>query len=110
MRSKLSSATVTDKDTLATIKEVFERYNYLADPHGAVGYLALSQYLADHPADKGIFLETAHPVKFPDAVEKVTGQPIPVPDSLQPIMKRDKLSIFIPSDYAALKEFLLNKS
>ena len=110
LRNKLSSATVTDKDTLVTIKEVFEKYNYLADPHGAVGYLALSQYLADHPADKGIFLETAHPVKFPDAVEKVTGQPIPVPDSLQPIMKRDKLSIFIPSDYAALKEFLLNKS
>ncbi len=110
LRSKLSSATVTDKETLATIKEVFEKYNYLADPHGAVGYLALSQYLADHPADKGIFLETAHPVKFPDAVEKITGQPIPVPDSLQPIMKRDKLSILIPSDYTALKEFLLTKS
>jgi threonine synthase len=110
LRSKLSSATVTDKDTLATIKEVFEKYNYLADPHGAVGYLALSQYLANHPADKGIFLETAHPVKFTDAVEKITGQQIPFPDSLQPIMKRDKLSIFIPSEYAALKEFLLNKS
>ena len=110
LRSKLSSATVTDKDTLATIKEVFEKYNYLADPHGAVGYLALSQYLANHPADKGIFLETAHPVKFPDAVEKITRQPIAVPDSLQPIMKREKLSILIPSDYRAMKEFLLNKS
>ncbi len=110
LKNKLSSATVTDEDTLATIKEVFEKYNYLADPHGAVGYLALSQYLASHPADKGVFLETAHPVKFPDAVEKITGRPIAVPDSLQPIMKRDKLSIFIPADYAALKEFLLNKS
>ncbi len=110
LRSKLSSATVTDKETLATIKEVFEKYNYLADPHGAVGYFALSQYLANHPADKGIFLETAHPVKFPDAVEKITGQPIAVPDLLQPIMKRDKLSFLIPSDYIALKEFLLNKS
>jgi threonine synthase len=110
LRSKLSSSTVTDEDTLATIKEVFEKYNYLADPHGAVGYLALSQYLANHPADKGIFLETAHPVKFPEAVEKITGQPIAVPDSLQPIMKRNKLSIIIPSEYTALKEFLLNKS
>ena len=110
LRNKLSSATVTDKDTLATIKEVFEKYNYLADPHGAVGYLALSQYLADHPADKGIFLETAHPVKFPEAVEKTTGQSIAIPDSLQPIMKKDKLSIFIPADYSALKEFLLSKS
>jgi threonine synthase len=109
LRRKLSSATVTDTETLATIKEVFEKYNYLADPHGAVGYLALSQYLANHPGDKGIFLETAHPVKFPDAVEKIIGQSIPVPDSLQPVMKRDKLSIFIPADYTAFKEFLLNK-
>jgi threonine synthase len=110
LKSKLSSATVTDEDTLATIKEVFGKHNYLLDPHGAVGYLALVQYLANHPNDKGIFLETAHPVKFPDAVEKITGLPIAVPDSLQPIMKRDKHSILIPSDYAVLKEFLLNKS
>ena len=110
LRSKLSSATVTDKDTLATIKEVFEKYNYLTDPHGAVGYLALSQYLTNHTGDKGIFLETAHPVKFPEAVEKTTGKAIPIPDSLQPIMKREKLSILIPSDFTALKEFLMNKS
>lgn len=110
LKSKLSSATVTDKDTLATIKEVFEKYNYLADPHGAVGYLALSQYLVNHSTHKGIFLETAHPVKFPEAVEKIIGQPIAIPDSLQPIMKKEKLSILIPADYAALKEFLLTKS
>ncbi len=110
IKTKLSSATITDEETLATIKEVFDKYNYLADPHGAVGYLALLQYLANHPADKGIFLETAHPVKFPDAIEKIIGQSIPVPDSLQPIMIKDKLSILIPSDYTALKDFLLNKS
>jgi len=110
IKNKLSSATITDEETLATIKEVFDKYNYLADPHGAVGYLALLQYLANHPADNGIFLETAHPVKFPEAVEKTTGQAIAVPVSLQPIMKKDKLSIFIPADYSALKEFLLSKS
>jgi threonine synthase len=109
-KSKLSSATISDEDTLATIKKVFEKYNYLLDPHGAVGYLALAQYLSNHTADKGIFLETAHPVKFPDAVEKTTGQAIAVPDSLQPIMQSEKQSIFIPADYATLKEFLLNKS
>ena len=110
LKSKLSAATVTEEDTLATIKEVFEKYNYLTDPHGAVGYFALSQYLANHPADKGIFLETAHPVKFPEAAEKATGESMNIPGSLQSLMKKDKLSIFIPADYAALKEFLLNKS
>jgi len=110
LKSILSSYSISNAETIATIQEVYEKENYLLDPHGAVGYLSLQRYLQNHPAQKGMFLETAHPVKFPDAVEKITGRPIAVPDSLQPIMKRDKQSIFIPADYEAVKEFLLNKS
>jgi threonine synthase len=110
LKHKLSSATVTDETTLTTIEEVFKQYHYLADPHGAVGYRALADYLEQHPGEKGIFLETAHPVKFPEAVEKATGQAMEVPESLQPMMQKEKRSIFIPADYAALKDFLLHKA
>jgi len=110
LKNKLSSATVTDELTLATIEEVFKKYNYLADPHGAVGYRSLSDYLHRHPAEKGIFLETAHPVKFPAAVEKATGRLMAVPESLQPMMEKEKLSIFIPAAYTALKDYLLQKA
>ena len=110
LKSKLSSYSISDKETMKTIAEVYQKENYILDPHGAVGYLSLQRYLNDKPNEKGIFLETAHPVKFPEAVEKATGHFISIPDSLLPIMKKDKFSIFITADYLALKDLLLNKS
>jgi len=107
LKSKLSSYSITDDETIATIKEVYDKHNYLLDPHGAVGYLALKRYLADHPGENGIFLETAHPVKFPRAVEKITGKAIEAPDSVQAIMRSEKKSTLIEAEYEALKDFLL---
>lgn len=107
LKNKLSSYSINDDETIATIKEVYDKHNYLLDPHGAVGYLALKRYLADHPGENGIFLETAHPVKFPGAVEKITGKAIEAPDSVQVIMRSEKKSILIEAEYEALKDFLL---
>lgn len=107
LKNKLPSYSVTDDETIATIKEVYDQHNYLLDPHGAVGYLALKRYLADHPGENGIFLETAHPVKFPGAVEKITGKTIEAPDSVQAIMRSEKKSTQIESEYEALKDFLM---
>lgn len=107
LTDKLSSYTITDAETEITIADVYKQYKYLTDPHGAVGYLALLRYLSVHRDDKGIFLETAHPVKFPEAVERITGQPIAVPASLQPLMRQDKRSIFIGPQYSELKEFFM---
>ncbi|HKO81300.1 MAG TPA: threonine synthase [Chitinophagaceae bacterium] len=107
LKNKLSSYTITDDDTLATIKEVYEKHHYLLDPHGAVGYLSLKKYLETAPSAKGLFLETAHPVKFPDAVEKVTGKRIEIPASLENIMIQQKKSIKMKAEYDELKNYLL---
>lgn len=109
LSSQLSSATITDEETMETITSVFKDHNYLLDPHGAVGYLALSRYLSAHPLSTGIFLETAHPVKFPAAVEEAAGVSIPIPVSLVPLMKIEKKSLLIDADYSHLKEFLLHR-
>lgn len=108
LKSKLSSYTITDEETKAAIKNIYENYQYIADPHGAVGYIALQRYLAAHPNEKGIFLETAHPVKFPDAVEAGIGKQIDVPASLATMMKSKKISIAVKADFGSVKEFLLN--
>jgi threonine synthase len=63
--------------------------------------------LESHPGSKGIFLETAHPVKFPDAVEQYTGIKLELPASVQDIMKNEKVSIKMKPDYAALKDYLM---
>ena len=77
------------------------------DPHGAVGYLSLQHYLQNHPEQKGILLETAHPVKFPDAVESCIDKSIEIPAAVKSIMDREKKSVLIKSDYRQFKEYLL---
>lgn len=108
LAKNLSSYSISDEETMATIKEVYERSNYLLDPHGAVGYLSLKRFLDKHPRRKGIFLETAHPVKFPDAVEKATATKINMPSSLSSIMKAEKKSIRMNASYQTFKNFLLD--
>ena len=110
LKEKLSAATITDTETESTIGEVFRRFGYTLDPHGAVGYLALANYLKAHSGEKGIFLETAHPVKFPDAVERNTNQVQIIPPVLEPMMQQPKQSIFMAPGYHNLKEYLWNKS
>ena len=107
LKSKLSSYSITDAETTATIKEVYQKYNYVLDPHGAVGYLSLQRYLENYPEQKGMILETAHPVKFPDAVENAIGKPIEIPSTVQFIMAKEKQSVLIKADYQQFKEYLL---
>ncbi len=107
LKSKLSSYSITDAETTATIKEVYQKNNYVLDPHGAVGYLSLQRYLQNHPGQKGMVLETAHPVKFPDAVESCIGKKIKIPAAVQSIMDKEKKSILIKADYRQFKEYLL---
>ena len=106
LKKMLSGYTVTDAETKDTIKRVNQDTGYLPDPHGAVGYLSLERYLKQQHDQKGIFLETAHPVKFYDVVEPVTGEKVPVPPAIESLLQLPKQSIQIEAVYAALKEYL----
>lgn len=86
----VSSYSISDDETKATIKHVFLQENYLLDPHGAVAFFALNKYLQNDTSSKGIFLETAHPVKFYDVVEPVIGETVPIPASVQEQLSKEK--------------------
>jgi threonine synthase len=103
----LSSYSFTDEQTRQTMRTVFKNTGYILDPHGAVGYLALAQYLEDHPQAKGIFLETAHPVKFYDVVEESIGKKLDLPASVQQLSGKKKQSIRMKPEAAMLKSFLM---
>jgi|SRR6476661_1237187 len=107
LRAALSADTVSDTETEAAIARVWAEHSYLLDPHGAVAYTALQRYQAEHPESQGLFLATAHPVKFPDVVERITGQPIPLPATVQHLQGRPKRSIPLAVDYEALKAVLM---
>jgi len=109
LKKMMSSESITDEETGDAIKTLYSEYGYAADPHGAVGWLALSRWLKSHPGQEGIFLETAHPVKFPEIVEKFTGKPIDVPVAVQELFVKKKNSFRIPADYEDFKNYLLNR-
>jgi len=110
LKKVLTSYSISDEETKTTIRNVYDRYHYLPDPHGAVGFLALEQYLEKHPGDKGIFLETAHPVKFYDAVEAETGKKVPLPDSVSHLLGKEKHSIRISPEFSQLKDYLMGSN
>ncbi|RYY58745.1 MAG: threonine synthase [Chitinophagaceae bacterium] len=107
LAATLSSYTVTDAETLDTISQVETVYHYTPDPHGAVAFHALEVYRRQFPDAAGIFLETAHPVKFPDAIEQATGRQVPVPESLTGVMSAQKKSTLLKPSFDELKQFLL---
>jgi len=109
LKKNLSAYTITDAETLATIKIVAEKYQYTLEPHGAVAYLALERYLENHSTERGFILETAHPVKFPDAVKEATGKDVEVPAVLEEMMHRPKKSILMKPEFEALKSWLLEE-
>lgn len=107
LKKVLSSYSISDTQTRDTIKEVYQQKKYLLDPHGAVGYIALQKYLQQHPQQKGMLLETAHPVKFYDVVEPVINEKVPVPESVAAIMNDEKRSTKMDAAYEELKAYLL---
>jgi threonine synthase len=107
LSSVLTSFSISDEQTKEAIRKVYTDSHYLPDPHGAVGWLALEEYLSAHPGEKGIFLETAHPVKFYDVVEPIIQQQVPMPASVQSLLGRQKQSKKMTPDFNILKEFLL---
>jgi threonine synthase len=108
LEKQLSSYSFSDTETRTALLEIYNKSRYIADPHGAVGYLGLKEYMQNHPDVYGIFLETAHPVKFLDVVEETIGQKLEIPPQIKKVMQKEKKSIAIET-YAALKAYLTNR-
>jgi threonine synthase len=94
-----------DRLTTLGLKELLDKYNYQADPHGAVAYLAMKKYRQESNA-AGIFLETAHPGKFSAEVESATGKKVAIPEQLRKLLSLDKESVRISGNYSDLKDIL----
>jgi threonine synthase len=106
LKNNLSSFSFSDTETKQAFKEIKDSYNYVADPHGAVGYLGCKAYLKTNPKAHCVFLETAHPTKFLDVVEDVIKEKQPLPKQIQAVMGKVKVATKI-SSYKELKSFLL---
>jgi len=110
MKEDISGYAYNDAQTRTGVKELYEKYNYVIDTHGAVGYLALKEYLSVHPNKRGIVLETAHPSKFIDEVEKVLEQKIEIPERLAVLANEEKVATFLQPDFEQFKSWLLDNA
>ncbi len=107
IREAMSGYAFTDDELRETIGEVYRQSGYLLDPHGAAGYRALSRHSPKAEGIPGIFLETAHPGKFNQTVEAVTGSKVEIPERLKDALSRPKSSIPLSSDFSEFRDFLL---
>ncbi len=101
-----SSYTYTDEETKWAMKNIHTNSSYVAEPHGAVGYLGLKKELEKQPNSIGFFLETAHPIKFLDVVEPVLNIKLKIPKQIESVLGKEKISFKIRS-YEELKALLL---
>ena len=101
-----SSYSFTDTETEIAIKDIYKQTKYIAEPHGAVGYLGLKKEMAKQTNSVGVFLETAHPIKFLDTVEPALGITLPIPKQIDSVLGKEKVSTRIKS-YEEFKSFLM---
>ena len=103
----LSSYSFDDNQTLETVKKIYNDKKYILDPHGAIGYLGLKKYLDNNPKKIGIFLETAHPIKFSEHIEKTIRIKLDVPNEINKILSKKKKYIDI-ENYNDFRNIILS--
>ena len=107
LKNSFSSYSFNDDKTLKAVKSVYKNSNYILDPHGAVGYLGLKKFLANNSDFIGIFLETAHPIKFSNHIENELKLKLKIPQSINKILKKEKIFTDL-SSYNEFKNLMLN--
>lgn len=107
-KNAVTAYSISDDETRETIRGVHKAYQYLLDPHGAVAYKALENYLETNMGEKGLIMETAHPLKFYDVVEPIIRQNITTPESVEELLTKKKSSIAMKPDFDVLKSYLLS--
>ncbi|MCS5652447.1 MAG: threonine synthase, partial [Candidatus Marinimicrobia bacterium] len=109
VRRDLISWSFQDDETRNAIQYTKDKFNYLTDPHTAVGLSGIEKFRQEVNAPfTGIALATAHPGKFPQVLEPIIKEQIAIPRQLQKAMEKEKNSIIIPAHYSYLKEFLIH--
>jgi threonine synthase len=102
----ISGYRYTDEEIAATMRDVYRAHRYLLDPHGACGYRALADCRLE-PAETGLFLETAHPAKFKETVDRILDIDLEIPAKLQEFMKGEKKNVALGKDFGGFKAFLM---
>ncbi|MBN2415124.1 threonine synthase [bacterium] len=114
MRRDMYAISISDRWTGETIQEAWSSHKLLLEPHGAVGWAGLQQYLTDYPEHDThdqvcVSLETAHPAKFPEKIRELLGLDPELPPSLEGIEEKEEQYDTIGKEYGEFKAYLLGR-
>jgi threonine synthase len=110
LRADLYTVSIGDNLTRRTIKETYDRYKIILEPHGAVGWAGLKEYEEiENEKQPCISLETAHPAKFSEEIKKLIHIDPPLPPSLRGIEELPEHFQSLENEYGAFKEFILKE-
>ncbi|MGJ1195873.1 threonine synthase [Sphingobacterium spiritivorum] len=108
LKKVVTSYTYDDETTKAAMKQLYLEYQYVACPHTAIAWLASQAYLGEHPGQyASVFLSTAHPCKFPDAIDADVFEKVKLPEGAESLAGKEKLAKELPVDYDLFKAYLL---
>ncbi|MEI8032727.1 MAG: threonine synthase [Chlorobiaceae bacterium] len=108
MSNDITGIAVSDSETVATIKDVYNRFGYVLDPHTAVAWRALELHRNSgrHLEMPGVVLSTAHPSKFLETVREALHKEIEIPARLLDLLEKEKKAVAISPEYKDLASFL----
>ncbi len=114
MRKEIFAVSITDDQTKEMIEKAYKEHKLLLEPHGSVGWSGLETFLEDNPAYKTpeqlcVSLETAHPAKFPEQIQKILNIDPALPPSLEGIEQKKESYDILENYYPAFKEYLVKK-
>lgn len=109
LKKVLSAYSFTDEETLQAIKQVHQDHGYIMCPHTAIAWLALKQWMNDHPDEEaaGVFLSTAHPCKFPEIFPDDISEKIDVPLQVKELEGKKRLVVSLGKDFESFKAYLM---
>jgi threonine synthase len=106
MKSFFLSTSMNEVEILNTIKEIYKKYEIILDPHSAIGFGALKKVKIN---GNNVVLATAHPCKFPDAINKSINLKPNLPDELKSILQEKEIFKIIPKNLDVIKQYINSK-
>jgi threonine synthase len=107
LKKLIHSESYTDEDTVKAIVKIFGAYKYVACPHTAIAWLALTEWQEKHDDVAGVFLSTAHPCKFPDVFPENISKAVQTPEQVKELQAKERKATPLNADFAAFKSYLL---
>jgi threonine synthase len=111
MRRDIFSTSISDERTVAGVREVWNNFQLLLEPHGSVAWQGFQDWTAVEPLGNSpaVIIETANPAKFPGEVEKVVGWAPDVPANMQASLQLPESFDRLGADYEKFRAYLLQQ-